>query len=96
MTSFAVDTELLLDLVERMSTCQARFEELDDEVDARMKRLHAAWQGSAADLHAEAHRRWVSGSRQMTEALTTLRNIARTADANYNAAVSANRRMWAP
>lgn len=95
MTAFAVDTELLLDLVQRMSSCHARFEQLDDEVDSRMKRLHASWQGAAAELHADAHQRWVTGSRQMAEALTILRRIAKTADENYSSAVRANAQMWA-
>lgn len=95
MTAFAVDTELLLDLVRQMSSCHSRFEHLDDEVDSRMKRLHANWQGAAAGLHAEAHQRWVTGSRQMAEALTILRAIAKTADENYSSAVRANGQMWA-
>lgn len=95
MTAFSVDTELLLELVERMGTCHARLEQVDDEVDARMKRLHASWQGAAAGLHADAHQRWLTGSRQMSEALVALRNIARTADENYTAAARANQQMWA-
>ncbi|GAB2473494.1 WXG100 family type VII secretion target [Jatrophihabitans fulvus] len=92
--SFAVDLELLTQLIDRMTVTQRELERVDDAVDARMKRLHATWQGSAAGLHAEAHQKWTAGARQMRDALATLHSIARTADANYTAAVRANVQMW--
>lgn len=92
---FTVDLDLLAELIDRMSRTAAQLTVAEEDVDARMRRLHATWQGQAAGLHAEAHRRWVAGARQMREALQDLRAVARTADANYTSAVRANARMWA-
>jgi WXG100 family type VII secretion target len=94
MTSFAIDLELLAALVERMTACGNRLVEVQDDVDARMKRVHATWSGTAAAQHAQAHERWVAGARQMHEALTVLRSIASTAEENYGAAIRANVQMW--
>lgn len=95
MTGFAVDLELLADVVERITVCGRRLEAVQDEVDARMKQLQVVWRGVAAAEHAEAHQRWVAGAAQMHEALAILRTIASTAHGNYSSAVQANVRMWA-
>ncbi|SHG21297.1 WXG100 family type VII secretion target [Jatrophihabitans endophyticus] len=95
MTSFAVDTDLLAELVRRMAACGTRLEEVAADVDARMTRVHAVWRGVAAGEQADAHRRWAAGARQTHEALAALRAVATTADENYRAAAHANVRMWA-
>lgn len=92
---FAVDLELLAELIDRMARTGAQLTVAEEDVDARMTRVHATWQGQAATLHTEAHRRWVTGARQMREALEDLRAVAQTADANYTSAAGANARMWA-
>jgi WXG100 family type VII secretion target len=94
MTAFSVDLELLAALVERMTACGGRLTEVQDDVDTRMKRIHATWSGAAAAQHAQAHQRWVAGARQMHEALAVLRSIASTAEENYGAATRANVAMW--
>ena len=95
MSSFAVDTELLAELVARMAACGARLTEVEEEVDARMTRIHAVWRGAAAAEHGEAHQRWLAGARQLHDTLGVLRSIATTADENYRAAAHANVQMWA-
>lgn len=95
MTSFTVDLELLQELVEQAAAFEQRFETLRDEVDARVRRVHAVWTGVAAAEQAEAQQRWTTGAAEMHEALTVLRSIAATARANYSSAVRANQQMWA-
>jgi ESAT-6 family protein len=92
---FAVDTELLQDVVDRMAAFETCLEQQLADVEARVSRLHVAWSGDAAAEHLRAHREWLAGARQMREALATLRAIGATAHANYTAAVAANRQMWA-
>lgn len=94
MTSFAVDLELLAELVDRMTACGQRFEAVQQDVDSRMTRVHATWRGVAAAEHAQAHERWMTGAAQMREALGVLRTIATTAHGNYSSAVRANVQMW--
>ena len=47
MTGFAVDLELVTELVERMTACGRRFEQVQQDVDARARRVHATWRGVA-------------------------------------------------
>jgi WXG100 family type VII secretion target len=94
MTSFAIDLELLAALVERMTACGNRLVEVQDDVDARVKRVHGTWTGAAAAQHVQAHERWIAGARQMHEALIVLRSIASMAEENYGAAIQANAQMW--
>lgn len=96
MSGFAVDLELLGQLVERMAACGQRLERVQEDVDARMKRLVVVWHGAAAVEQAQAHQRWLSGSAQMQEALAALRAIGHTAHGNYSSAVRANAQMWSP
>lgn len=94
MSEFAVDLELLTELIDRMAACERRFEAARDEVDRRARRLHVEWRGAAAAEHAEAHQRWTTAAAQMHEALGVLRSIASTAHENYASAVRANASMW--
>lgn len=94
MSGIRVDLELVEDLVARMGAFEQHVDALLDEVDARMKRMHAVWSGAAAAEHAAAHARWSAGAREMQQALTVLRSIAATARENYAAAVAANLAMW--
>jgi ESAT-6 family protein len=94
MSSFAVDIELLQDVVDRMAAFENGLDERLAEVDARISRLHHVWTGAAAAEQARAHREWLAGAQQMREAVAALRAIGATAHANYTAAIAANRQMW--
>lgn len=94
MTAFRVDLEALDLLIERMSAVEAELTDVHDDVGSRMQRLQVVWSGRAATEHQVAYRRWSGGSAEAGEALLRLREIARTAHANYSAAVAANRTMW--
>jgi ESAT-6 family protein len=91
---FAVDIELLQDVVDRMTEFERGLEERLAEIDARIGRLHQVWSGAGAAEQARAHREWLAGAQQMREAVAALRVIGATAHANYTAAVAANRQMW--
>lgn len=94
MSRIAVDLELLEDLIGRMAGFGQRFAALGDDVDVRMRRVHAVWTGAAAAEQAAAHQRWSTGAREMREALVVLHSVAVTARENYTAAVQANLQMW--
>jgi ESAT-6 family protein len=93
-TRFAVELDLLQDVVDRMAAFESGLEQRMAEVDARVAALHRDWSGVAASEQARAHREWLAGARHMREAISTLRAIGATAHANYTAAVAANRQMW--
>lgn len=94
MTSFRVDLAALDSLVEQMSAVEARLRDVHDDVASRMRRLQVVWTGRAATEHDRAYQQWSSGSLEVHESLTRLREIARMAHGNYSAAVTANRTMW--
>jgi WXG100 family type VII secretion target len=91
---FVVEFDLLQEVVDRMAAFESGLEQRLADVDARIARLHQSWSGAAAAEQARAHREWVSGARQMREAIATLRAIGATAHGNYSAAIVANRQMW--
>ncbi|HEV7205981.1 MAG TPA: WXG100 family type VII secretion target [Jatrophihabitans sp.] len=94
MSSIKVDLEMVEDLIARMGVFEQHVEGLLDDVDARMKRMHAGWTGVAAAEQAAAQARWTSGAHEMQQALAVLRSIATTARENYASAVAANVAMW--
>jgi WXG100 family type VII secretion target len=94
MPAFAVDLEVLQDVIDRMVAFERGLERRLDEVDARVARLHGAWSGAAADEHRLIHREWLAGAQRMHAAIVTLRRIGATAQANYASAIAANRGMW--
>lgn len=92
--TFSVDVEQLDELVTRLGRFGRALEAVESDVQARMHRVHAVWQGVAAQEHAAAHARWRKGSADAAEALQTMRTIAATAHENYSAAIRVNRALW--
>jgi WXG100 family type VII secretion target len=95
MTRLLVDTDRLAAFVDGVQHAQAQLTRARDDADARIRQLQSGWDGTAAQAQAAAHAHWQAAASQSQEALAVLHSIARTADANYTAAVLANRRMWA-
>jgi WXG100 family type VII secretion target len=95
MTRLVVDLAALADLVERLGRVGARLDQARSDVDARVAQLRVEWSGSAAAAQAAAQAEWAGGADEVARALVGLRAIAAGAQANYAAAVEANRRMWA-
>jgi WXG100 family type VII secretion target len=94
MTHFAVDLELLDDLIDRLVLFSSHLDGVRDDVDRRMQRVHAVWAGQAATEAVAAHELWAGNAAEMQQTLATLRSISSTARGNYAAAVEANARMW--
>jgi WXG100 family type VII secretion target len=95
MSAFAVQLESLADVVDRMALFEREVEERLGELESRMSRLHGTWTGAAAEEHRAVHERWMTGAREMRDAVATLRRIGSTAHSNYSSAITANQRMWA-
>lgn len=93
MTRLTVDLDALAGLVERMSLFGDQLARVHDDVDGRLHGLR--WTGEAAAAQAAAHAQWSAAVGELHSALSSLRSIAATAHANYNAAAAANRQMWA-
>lgn len=94
MTGYAVDTGALAGLVERMAGWAARAEQLGDDLDSAVRRLHGEWTGDAAAAHLAAHHRWRAAEADLRAAADRLCAVVAVAHDNYTAAVEANARMW--
>ena len=94
MSGYAVDTGALSGLIDRMAAWSARAEELGDELEWAVRRLHGQWKGDAADAHLAAHQRWHANEAELRAAADRLRAVVAVAHGNYTAAVAANRQMW--
>jgi WXG100 family type VII secretion target len=94
VSRLVVDLGHLAEFIERMEQYLAHVSAIRDEA-VRVQQLHATWTGDAAAAAEEAQARWAAGAAEVQESLATLRAVASTAAANYEAAVYANRRMWA-
>jgi uncharacterized protein YukE len=94
VTRLVVDLGLLAEFIERMEQYSAHVSAIRDEA-VRVQQLHATWAGDASAAEEDAQARWAAGAAEVQESLAILRAVASTAAANYEAAVFANRRMWA-
>jgi WXG100 family type VII secretion target len=96
VSALVVDLGGLAELVERMARFESQLGALRGEVETRMRQLDGTWSGVAEQACREADAQWRAGAGEVHAALVAMRAIAATAHANYEAAVHANRRMWAP
>jgi WXG100 family type VII secretion target len=94
MTRIAVDTARLIEFVDRLGRVQAQLNQLRDDTDTRIQDVQARWDGASAQAQAGAHQQWRAGAAQVQDALAALQVIARTAQANYAAAIQVNRDIW--
>jgi uncharacterized protein YukE len=94
VTRLVVDLAHLAELIDRMEQYLAHLSVLREEA-VRAERLHPTWTGEAAVAQAQAQSRWAAGAAEVQDALAELRAVATVAQGNYEAAVLANRRMWA-
>ena len=90
---YTVDLDRLDEVIARLAGFVGFVEEHLDELDRRIAGLPVSWTGRAADAHAEAHRDWVAGARDLREGLDAIRAAATRAHEEYTAAVSANLQM---
>ncbi len=94
MSTHRVDLARLEQTIDDLARFGTALEQMLDQADERVNRLHATWSGMAADEHRAVHAKWVNGAREMHAALAVMRQIAATAHGNYGEAAAANTRMW--
>ena len=94
MSGYSVDTDALQDRITEMTSFEKTLERQLADLDRAISQLHITWIGEAAAAHREAHAAWRQGADDMKKAIAAMRDAARIAHANYQAAVSANTRMW--
>ena len=93
MTRLRVELDGLVALADRMAAVEAQLARVHDDVTART--AHLQWTGRAAAEHAQAQRQWAAGAVRLHEGLAELRALVHVAHGNYEAALRANRRIWA-
>lgn len=90
---FKVDLDHLDDVTTRMRGFAEFVEENLDELERRIADLHLTWSGPASARHAEAHREWDAGARDVREGFSAMEAAAKKAHESYSDAVSTNLRM---
>ena len=67
-----------------------------DALDAQLRSHLSSWTGSAQAAYYEAKQAWDAAIGDMATVIQSLGNVAGLANENFQAAESANTRMWAP
>ncbi|NYD43151.1 WXG100 family type VII secretion target [Nocardioides panaciterrulae] len=91
---FTVDLDRLEQVVDRMAAGASELESLLADLGARVRVLHASWDGAAAAAQLDAQHRWEAGFREMHAGLLRMRAAGGRAHQGYAAAVAANVAMW--
>lgn len=84
LEEFEQQAQRAIDEIERQLADLARF----------LAPLREGWTGSAAQSWADYQRRWDAAAADLQASLVQLHRIVRTARGNYQAALTANLRMW--
>jgi WXG100 family type VII secretion target len=92
--SFHIDLEHLDDIVSRLGTLADLLTDRVEQLDNHATGLRNQWSGSAADAYADAHRQWSAGAKEFRDGIRDMRAAAARAHAHYQAAGSANKRMF--
>lgn len=91
---YVIDVDELADWVDDLKSFDDKCQQILDEVDALVAKLHLHWEGLAAAAQQENHQRWVTDLATMREAVVQIRKCAARAHSNYNTIVATNQRMW--
>lgn len=94
MARFTVDLEELDATVIRLDAFVEYLEGKLGELDRRIAGMRDDWTGDAADAQRTAHDEWTTGAQQMREGVDAMWAAARAAHSSYQAAVTANLRMF--
>lgn len=81
-------------VVDELAAITSALEDALADADRASARAHESWVGDAATAHEAAHERWAADAAVMRDALSKLRTLLSAAGENYDAAGSANSRMW--
>lgn len=90
MTSFAVTTEHVDELVEQMGDFDSRVAARVSALDEQISALHAVWTGHASEAHQRAHQELLRGLQDMRDGLKQMQDAARQASSNYRGAAQTN------
>jgi len=92
--TYSVDRAELDAVIGDLQRCEDDLERITGDLEHQMAVLHETWEGLSAEAQRAAHQEWEKGMRTMHQALTSMRQAARTAHANYTHAVDTNVAMW--
>lgn len=91
----SVNLDQLDDVVTRLSSLAQFVSEHLSTLDQKSAAVHAgSWSGTAASAHETAHREWSSAAAEFVAGIAEMSAAARNAHTQYNAAGSANFRMF--
>ncbi|SIS11741.1 WXG100 family type VII secretion target [Williamsia sterculiae] len=91
---FDVTLNELDELVQSMDTFNDKVAGIAEDIQSRIAKLHAQWQGLGATGHADFQDRWDQSIEEMRDGLDKVSAACRTAHGNYSKAVETNRGMW--
>lgn len=92
--TFDVDLDELHHTAGRMAAAYDALHLLATDLQRRVDALHHTWTGEAAAAHGAAQGTWAAGFDGMRQALEEMQAAGRLAHRNYDAAATANLRMW--
>lgn len=92
--AFKIDLQQLDSAIASMQEFTDDTSEILEQVSNTVAALRVNWTGIGSDAYQDAQDRWVRGTRDMTDNVTELREVAETAHANYSNAIDANTSMW--
>jgi WXG100 family type VII secretion target len=65
-----------------------------DELAADLTPLTQSWTGEAAEAYQKHMREWTEAAKDLTDVLSRLAGMVRTAESNYRNMVTTNKSMW--
>ena len=92
-TRYTVDLDHLDDVATRLRGVTEFIEGHLNELESRLAALHLTWTGTTAINHAEAHRKWELGARDVRDGLVGMQDALKLAREGYQSAIDANLRM---
>lgn len=91
---YSVAPHELEQVVADLVRCERTLEQLTDELEAQITRLHDQWEGLAATAQREAYQTWQQGMDAMRASLAQMHAAGSVAHDNYAKAVATNVSMW--
>jgi WXG100 family type VII secretion target len=92
--AYSLDTDGLQATIDELIHCYATLRDVATQLERRVRELHLAWDGQAADAHRLAKSSWDRGFAEMREALERMRRAGAAAHRNYTSAAATNHEMW--
>jgi early secretory antigenic target protein ESAT-6 len=84
----------LRDAEQNIARCVEEVQGKLEDLAGQLTPLTANWEGEASAAYQAKKREWDSAAKDITEALSKIGGIVRTAESNYRGAMTTNKRMW--